>query len=111
MSLEHAKNSQKRTSSAAVTSRRGGSMSKNGNLQRMRSGLVALALVAAVATCAAVAIGAIGAMSGCKDDETCLVYGENCTQSYKMANYGTTSIQRCQGTCTDRGSGILTCGN
>ena len=46
---------------------------------------------------------------GCAEEE-CLVDGENCTQDYKEIEYGTTDIQCCEGTCEDRGSGILTCG-
>jgi len=46
---------------------------------------------------------------GCSDDE-CLVYGENCTESYKLNNYGTTGIQCCQGVCeTGVISGVLVC--
>ena len=80
-------------------------MSKDEKLRRRRSGLVALAIGIAFGIAAAVG------MPGCgKDEEKCLVHGENCTQSYKQSNYGTTSIQCCQGQCTDKGSGILTCG-
>ena len=43
-------------------------------------------------------------------EEECLVWGENCTQQYKLNNYGTTDIQCCEGQCVDHGSGILTCG-
>jgi hypothetical protein len=46
---------------------------------------------------------------GCKEE--CLAWGENCTQAYKQAEYGTTAIQCCTGQCTDHGSGILTCGS
>ena len=77
-------------------------MSKNGNLRRKRSVLAALVLAAAAF--------AVFGTSGCGKDEKCLVHGENCTQAYKQSNYGTTSIQCCQGQCTDKGSGILTCG-
>jgi hypothetical protein len=44
-------------------------------------------------------------------EEECLVWGENCTQQYKLDNYGTTDIQCCSGQCVDHGSGILTCGS
>jgi len=47
---------------------------------------------------------------GCKSGQ-CLVWGENCTQSYKLSEYGTTDIQCCSGQCTDHGSGILSCGS
>ena len=47
---------------------------------------------------------------GCKTQQ-CLVWGENCSQSYKLSEYGTTDIQCCSGQCTDHGSGILTCGS
>lgn len=47
---------------------------------------------------------------GC-DEEECLVWGENCTQAYKLSEYGTTDIQCCSGQCVDHGSGILTCGS
>jgi hypothetical protein len=43
-------------------------------------------------------------------EEECLVWGENCTQQYKLDNYGTTDIYCCEGQCADHGSGILTCG-
>lgn len=63
-------------------------------------------------------VGTLGAgaflnasLQGCSGgDENCLVWGENCTQSYKQNTYGTTSIQCCTGQCTDHGSGIVTCG-
>ena len=45
------------------------------------------------------------------DDEECLSWGENCTQDYKEDNYGTTDIYCCEGSCSDHGSGILTCGS
>ena len=45
------------------------------------------------------------------DDDGCLSWGENCTQQYKMDNYGTTDIQCCEGQCSDHGSGIVTCGS
>lgn len=80
-------------------------MAKNGKQRRERSGLLALAVGLALGLAAGFG------MPGCsKSEEECLVHGENCTQSYKQANYGTTSIQCCQGQCTDKGSGILTCG-
>ena len=47
---------------------------------------------------------------GCKEEE-CLVWGENCTQSYLMNEYGTTDIYCCEVQCSDHGSGILTCGS
>jgi hypothetical protein len=53
---------------------------------------------------------ALASLHGC-GGEQCLVSGENCTQKYKQDNYGTTSVQCCQGQCTDHGSGILTCGS
>ena len=37
--------------------------------------------------------------------------GENCTQAYKLSEYGTTDVQCCKGQCSDHGSGILTCGS
>jgi hypothetical protein len=43
-------------------------------------------------------------------EEECLVWGENCTQQYKLDHYGTTDIYCCEGQCADHGSGILTCG-
>ncbi|MBN2496499.1 MAG: hypothetical protein JXR96_18035 [Deltaproteobacteria bacterium] len=48
-------------------------------------------------------------LQGC-DGEECLVWGENCTQQYKLDNYGTTEIYCCEGQCDDHGSGVLTCG-
>ena len=46
---------------------------------------------------------------GCEDE--CLVWGENCSQSYLENEYGTTDIECCEGWCADhRGYGYLTCG-
>ena len=48
---------------------------------------------------------------GCEDEE-CLVRDENCTESYKEANYDTTDISCCEGTRADHsvdGKGTLTC--
>lgn len=42
--------------------------------------------------------------------EECLAEGENCTQAYKEREYGTTSIQCCEGSCTEgSGNGVLIC--
>jgi hypothetical protein len=62
----------------------------------------------------AIALGLAGgaAMPGCGDGEECLSWGENCSQSYKQDNYGTTSIGCCgEAKCLDHGSGIVTCGS
>lgn len=51
-------------------------------------------------------------MQGCDGDGgECLSYGENCTQSYKQDNYGTTDIQCCEGTCKEGNNGVLICRN
>lgn len=70
----------------------------------------ALSTLAAVAVLSAAAAG-LFLSSGCGEEEECLAWGENCTQQYKQDNYGTTSIQCCEGQCTDHGSGVLTCGS
>lgn len=51
-------------------------------------------------------------LQGCSgDDGECLSWGENCSQSYKLDNYGTTEIQCCEGTCRTGTSGYLVCGS
>ena len=44
----------------------------------------------------------------CCEDE-CLVYGENCSASYKEDNYGTTDIYCCEGSCTETFNGNFVC--
>lgn len=48
-------------------------------------------------------------LAGCNGEE-CQVQGENCTQAFKMQQYGRTDIQCCMGTC-DEGieNGVLIC--
>jgi len=81
----------------------GGAMPITGSPRHRNAVLAALAL-------AVLGFSLAFTQTGCGKDEECLVHGENCTQAYKQANYGTTSIQCCQGQCTDKGSGILSCG-
>ena len=50
-------------------------------------------------------------LQGCKDEGNCLEDGEDCTQQYKIDEYGNTEIQCCTGTCAEHGSGYLTCGS
>ena len=73
-------------------------------MRKIFSALAAIALLGVAAT-------GLFLTQGCGEEEECLVWGENCTQQYKQDNYGTTSIQCCEGQCTDHGSGILTCGS
>jgi hypothetical protein len=73
--------------------------------------LIRLSLSAAVATCVLMGLLVfLSLMLGCSEEE-CLVWGENCTQAYLQAEYGTTDIYCCEGQCADHGSGILTCGS
>ena len=46
---------------------------------------------------------------GCAEE--CLAWGENCSQSYLMENYGTTDIYCCEGQCADHGAVVVTCGS
>jgi len=43
--------------------------------------------------------------------EECLSWGENCSQSYLLENYGTTDIYCCEGQCADHGAVVVTCGS
>lgn len=55
----------------------------------------------------------VAVLGGC-GGEDCLVRGENCSQQYKLDNYGTTSIWCCEGQCSEHGYGdfkYLTCGS
>lgn len=66
-------------------------------------------LIVAFTLCAALCGSLTLALPSCGDDE-CLGYGENCTQAYKLREYGTTSIQCCQGVCTEgAGNDVLIC--
>ncbi|HET9038348.1 MAG TPA: hypothetical protein VFN45_19185 [Myxococcaceae bacterium] len=48
-------------------------------------------------------------LSGCGGGE-CQAHGENCSQEFKMSEYGRTDIQCCQGTCQEGViSGALVC--
>ena len=48
-------------------------------------------------------------LSGC-GGEQCQAHGENCTQAFKMSEYGRTDIQCCQGTCQEGlENGVLVC--
>lgn len=50
----------------------------------------------------------LSSLLGCGDEE-CLVYGENCSTSYKEAEYGTTDIYCCEGSCTETINGNFVC--
>jgi hypothetical protein len=57
---------------------------------------------------AACLLGAL-LLSGC-GSEQCQAHGENCSQAFKMTEYGRTDIQCCQGTCQEGViSGALVC--
>ena len=57
---------------------------------------------------AACALGAV-LLSGC-GGEQCQAHGENCSQAFKMSEYGRTDTQCCQGTCQEGViSGALVC--
>jgi hypothetical protein len=57
---------------------------------------------------AACALGAV-LLSGCSGEQ-CQAHGENCSQAFKMSEYGRTDIQCCQGTCQEGViSGALVC--
>ncbi|MCC6525457.1 MAG: hypothetical protein IT373_22590 [Polyangiaceae bacterium] len=62
--------------------------------------LVALPVLAVLVTLAA-------PLGGC--GEECLVYGENCSASYKQAEYGTTDIYCCSGSCQSNSFGDQVC--
>jgi outer membrane murein-binding lipoprotein Lpp len=49
-------------------------------------------------------------LGGCGSEE-CQAHGENCSQSFKMSQYGRTDIQCCSGTTCQEGviSGALVC--
>jgi len=49
-------------------------------------------------------------LSGCGGQQ-CQAHGENCSQAFKMSQYGTTDIQCCQGSTCQEGtiSGALVC--
>jgi len=48
--------------------------------------------------------------TGCGGSDECLVDGENCSTTYKEANYGTTDIYCCSGlSCTDNSLGDSVC--
>jgi hypothetical protein len=67
---------------------------------------ITLRLVAlSVVLCASVLL--LLAFLGC--EEECLVEGENCSASYKEANYGTTDIWCCEGTCRTNMFGDSVC--
>jgi hypothetical protein len=80
-------------------------MKSNRRINRLFSGLSLVGFFVLLGVAGFLAMGCDG------DDEECLVRGENCTQQYKLDNYGTTEVQCCEGQCTDHGSGVLTCGS
>lgn len=57
----------------------------------------------------AVIVLGVSLVPACGDEE-CLAYNENCTQDYKLSEYGRTDIQCCEGTCQEgTSSGVLIC--
>ena len=48
-------------------------------------------------------------VTACSGEE-CQVAGENCTQAFKLQQYGRTDIQCCAGQCTEGSeNGVLVC--
>jgi hypothetical protein len=64
--------------------------------------------LAAVTLVLALGGAVVAGSSGC-DEGDCLVYDENCSAAYKQANYGTTDIWCCTGSCQKNFYGDQVC--